>query len=115
MGPAQIATLIDKIVRKRFDSLHPQWIVELGEVGAIAIPQIVREMKGIGGSEKDRLSPPFLDLRRVLQSMGSDAKPLLMNAVGRGDNPDEDGAADVPPWLKTLAEEIAASWTRPKE
>lgn len=114
MGPAQIATLIDKIVRKRFDSLHGSWIEELGEVGAVAIPQILREMKQIGPTEKDRLSPAFLDLRNVLQSMGADAESLLKEAIGLEGGSDQPSPTDIPPWLAAMAEELDKSWKKPE-
>gem|GEM_PF-6858707 len=77
MGIARMVTLIDKIARKRFDKLHPEWIKELTDVGPIAIPFILREMRDLARSEADLISPSFLDLRRAIQDMGARGRDVL--------------------------------------
>ncbi len=111
MGVAQIVTLVDKVVRKRFDKLHPEWIRELSEVGPIAMPYILREMTELARSEADLISPPFLDLRRIVVAMGERGRWAL-EAVARDQ---ESAPDDRTRRVAGVLEEIQSQWSTKSE
>ena len=110
LGVARIVTLIDKIVRKRFDKLHPDWITELTDVGPVAIPYILREMKDLARTEADLLSPPFLDLRRALTEMGARGADLLQEAAAGFAQP-VDAERSPESRVFDVARDVLSSWS----
>ncbi len=106
LGPAQIATLINKIHLKRFDSKLASWVEELTDVGPIAIRQILTELSDMERSHNDLPNAPFQDLRRVVENMGPRGSALLREAVGA--EPGEGGGHSAR--VKKMAEEISAMW-----
>jgi hypothetical protein len=107
MGVAQIVTLVDKVVRKRFDKLHPEWIRELSDVGPIAIPYILREMTDLARSEGDLISPAFLDLRRILAAMGETGRWALKAVAREQESATDDRSRRV----AGVVEEIQSQWS----
>lgn len=115
LGPAQIATLVNKIHHKRFDRSLQKWIAELTGLGPIAIPAIIRELLEMFHEYGDLPNPPFTDLRNSLEQIGPKGELILQEVLAKTAEVPDHRAMYKPgqkPWLEKLVAEVLQTWKR---